>query len=586
MRHRSASLLTCLVSALGACSDSSVSDRLRATVLARSTRLGSVEVLGVAPGVRGSDGTWTRQCGVGQVDGLLTDFAVVMSTAATCGGGAGMVPVLQPSAMQGAPIVIWIDIVDPSCDESPSSFDGHLCDTEGSATIYCGPAKSFGARELTFDPANLLSEAEDLPPDLDVDSINDWLEANRDAINARIAALTADNVAPALDTTTVGLEVACVDPVGPVGPAGPTADGCQGTTSSASVERVDFVDATPVGRDVIVLIDQSGSISGLVDGSDHREGAGHLPPNFRDYASDRTGLRIVAAKHIAGKVPRGDRVRFFGFNETGVTEVDVNALNGLVDRAQGRSNLWKAVETAYDELANMTAPAAIIVLTDGFDTCAGEQRDACTSPCVTGDYPGLLARVAADRQAGHRVAIDVIQFEAIGYPTQDARLMEIACVSGGHYRFIDSADLRAGQTFADAMTDAASATVGALAGRWQIAAALPEWASVPAGAVYQLGGALTLMASSHLVAADTAVPLDVATSDWDGRPAVRKPCAGAADCGADTGPCAIGCSAETHTCAPSGALQPDLAACEADGTPGFCCAGFCSTAGTCAACTL
>lgn len=555
--------------------------RLRATVFIGGQRLRSVEVLGVTPGVRAGDGSWQRQCGTGPADGLMTDVAVRMTTAYGCDGepldGA---TVVRPAGATTSSIDITIDIVDPACT-APAGFDGHDCDIEASAVVYCGPPRSFGAGELVFDPAALSDadgEPTSLPADIDVGRVRGWLEANRSAIDSFIATRAPASVTPTIDASTLSLEVGCIDPAN--GPGECVAPG-------ANLERVDFVDRGTAGREVIVLVDQSGSISGLVDDQDHREGPSpNIPANFGDVASDRTALRLAAARRLARSLSPGDRVRFFGFNEEGVSEVDEGRLDGLTGTAHGRSNLWLAVETAYDALAAATGPATIVVLTDGFDTCNGELRRPCTAPCVTADYPALLARLEADQQIGRRVAIEVIQFEAVGYPGQDPRLIEAACVSGGHYRYLDS-DGRDFGTRTQMFEAAVDNVVAGLGGHWQVAAAVPGYGAVAAGHAYAVDGTVTLLPGSKLVAAASTSALDVGIGGADGRPALVKPCSSAADCGTESSPCAIGCSAETRTCAPDPeTLQPDLAACSADGANGFCCDGVCQTTGVCAACSF
>ncbi|MCC6620645.1 MAG: VWA domain-containing protein [Deltaproteobacteria bacterium] len=438
----------------------------------------------------------------------------------------------------------------------------------------------------------------------------------------------------------LGLELDCIDPQPQ---PNPSAGGCQGAVPSAQLDGVDYVAHTPSraeAHDVILLIDQSGSIGGIVAPDEgYREdedGRFDLPNNFGDLASDRFSLRLAAARAFTDSLNEADRLGVIAFGErlangaglkvpcADAAGLDVQAglaacfgpdrepwhatsgIDSLRGDALGRSNLWRAVQAAYDFLAARPASAAsnhIVVLTDGPDTCVdGESLTRCASRCSTVTHDHVLERIQADQvdPDARRIQIHFVQFESLGYDGRDPRQVEAACLSGGHYQYINSNDYPRDQLAAlqESLDQALRNVRFALMGHWALAAAVPAYAQgapapagSPPGALYGLSGALVVRASSHLVSADREFPFGVgqgagATSApaWDRRPTVLKPCGSASDCGGTDGPaCSVVCSRETHVC-PAGAVGitlPDTAACDA----GSCCDGQCVTTGSaCQAC--
>jgi hypothetical protein len=400
----------------------------------------------------------------------------------------------------------------------------------------------------------------------------------------------------------------------------------------------------------MVLIDQSGSVNGLVRDSVSSADPGgfkeerdppSFPPNFRDVASDPDNLRLGVTKGLLRTLNDADQVGVLGFSEqtglvvpcaasVGDPQADLascfgaqsreiwfgpaDGINGLAGRGGGRSNLWLAVKTAYDFLrakGDHVRSNHIIVLTDGPDTCAGEGRGSCQTPCLTSDFSALSEQVVADRDdpARPKIQVHFVQFESLGYPGRDPRQVELSCVSGGHYQFINSNRFSRAQSH-DFQTAFGRAVVNirhALMGHWELASAVPVYAShggggagVPPGDLYGLEGLLVIKPSSNLIASgvETSFPFGFgiapnpaeSTPDWDRRPTVRKPCGGFTFCGASDSPgaCEVVCSPETLTCL-SGSTptpQPDLAQCSpSQGVSGFCCGGSCQTGGTCASCS-
>lgn len=347
--------------------------------------------------------------------------------------------------------------------------------------------------------------------------------------------------------------------------------------------------ARSVGHDVVVLVDLSAdaAVAGI--------------------------LRASAARLVRMANPRDD-VSIVGFGERLVVCTVDNGIGEAITCDEmpnapihPRSNLWQAVASAYDSLRTRPSDAGrakhIIVLANGPDTCAGEDRANCSTPCSTADPRDLAARVARDRKDTGLtpIHIDFVQLETDQHPGRDARQVALACASGGHYQFIDSSTI---PWTGDALREAVNVTVAnaryAWEGHWELALPLPAYddrAALPPGVMYALQGVLEVGTKSNLVKSDRHFPFGVGLGlgapsafNWDRRPTLLKPCGGPSDCG--IGPasaCNISCSGETGLCPTEGALvpRPDLSTCgDEDGTPGFCCDGDCRFIGQCEACNM
>lgn len=525
-----------------------------ATIYISTPRFQQVQIVSAYPARKQPDGSWERVCGTGQADGLITNVAYLSSQRRSSGTGA---PSDQDVSIRP------LDVIDTRV------IDGN-----------------------TPDDINLSS------------------------------------------TGNIGLQIDCINPASTPG------NDCAGTVPAATLEQIRYAANTPArgrGHNVMLLVDQSGSVGGLVRDQIYKEERipNPLPQNFGEVASDRTGLRLAAARRLLGILNPEDRFGALAFGETIALSVpctgainDVQAdletcfgarnrdiwtagIDGLQATTGGRSNLWSAVKTGYDylrELRDTQRSNHIVVLTDGPDTCQGENRLTCTTPCTTADYQAFIDQLEADHADPNapKIRIHFVQFESLGYPGRDARQVETACISGGHYQFLNSNSFSRQQTaaFQEALDTAVANVRYALMGHWELAASVPAYASnagggagVPPGSLYALQGALTLRESSNMVTADRQFVFGVGqgqgapnATTWDRRPTVRKPCGGFGDCGAAAAPgaCDVVCSPETLTCAAGAApvQLPDLAACEASpGVQGFCCGGSCQSSGTCAACT-
>jgi Mg-chelatase subunit ChlD len=543
-----------------------------ATLYPQKVNFQRAMIVSAYPALQKTDGSWVRQCGPGQVSGLITNVALLSTQRKTATDSA------------------------TSEDRDLSIRPGDVIDTR----VVQGGLP---------DDINLTNEG---------------------------------NLGYALD---------CLEPQ----PARQTGDSCQGrggTVPSATLDEVTYVDvaARRAGQDLMILIDQSGSTSGLVDSAhgniEARTGDFVIPNDFGALASDASNLRLAAARRLIRTLNTEDRFGVLAFGEDinlkvpcqdaqgditsdldlcfGKRNTDIwlsgdKSIDSLAGTGQGRSNLWVAVDRAYEYLKSRPRTAEerkrgnhIVVLTDGPDTCSqSENRGACQSACSNTTEADVVAKIESDFNDPNAVKIHVhfIQFESRGYPGRDARQIEVSCVSGGQYQYVNSNQFSSIQTTAlqEALETAVINVRYMLMGHWQLAsevAAYQNNATSPTGtlpgSLYGMSGLLEVKPSSNMVKTTRPFPFDIGqgelaetATNWDRRPVVRKPCTTATDCGAAAGSggaCTIICSEETFVCPgddpAAGITAPDTFACTLPtGDSGYCCQGDCiGNAQSCASC--
>ncbi|TNF25289.1 MAG: VWA domain-containing protein [Deltaproteobacteria bacterium] len=544
-----------------------------ATLFPQKVNFQRAMIVSAYPGLKNADGSWKRQCGPGPVTGIITNVALLSTQRKT------------------------------STDSS---------ETED--------------RDLSIRPGDVIDTrvVEGSLPD----DINLTHEGHLD--------YTLD----------------CLEPQ----PARATGSDCQargGTVPSVQLDQVTYVDyaARRAGQDIMILIDQSGSTSGLVDATKNNieahTGNFEIPSNFGSLASDGTNLRLAAARRLIRTLNSEDRFGVLAFGEDinlkvpcqdaqgdvqtdldlcfGARNTDIwlqgdKSLDSLAGTGQGRSNMWVAVDKAYEFLKNRTLTKEdkergvhIVVLTDGPDTCSqSENRGACQAACSTTDEQTVLNKIETDFNDPNALKIHVhfIQFESRGYTGRDPRQLEVSCYSGGQYQYVNSNQFSSTNVtpLQEALETAVINVRYMLMGYWQLASEVPAYqnnAAAPTGtlpgSLYALSGLLKVKPSSNMVKTERPFPFDVgqgeladSATNWDRRPVVRKPCTAATDCGAAAGAggaCTIICSEETLTCPgtdPSaGITAPDTFSCvQPSGSDGSCCQGQCIGLGeSCATCT-
>ncbi len=470
------------------------------------------------------------------------------------------------------------------------------------------------------------------------------------------------------NTSLVNVELSCLEPMSTetAVPDDTLGLGCaqerpDATTKSAGY--LPFTASRPLpelvgeGHNVLVLVDESGSTAGLVDTTiGYKEAStGTFSPagSFKDDASDFTNYRHTAVKTFIGRLNTNDRLGVLAFGqglptsegmvvpcslaESADTTADLETCFGtnhglwtdgdpigkLGAGKTGRSNLWSAVDTAYDFLKVRSGEQVarsnhIIVVTDGPETCDSNSLTfaGCgQSPCGTARFSEVLDKIDADRSTGaFNVQIHFVQFESKGYQGRDPRQMEVSCLTNGHYQYINTEDMpRESTDILDALTTALSNVRFSLQGYWRLAVNVPLLAGTaplplgtPAGDLYAFSGTVRVDEDAGLIPTPASttnlskltqqfgVGLGTGASgaqQWDRRPVIRKVCSAPTDCNGssnDETTCHVVCSQETFLCpgANVGVDRPNQTPCTLDtGITGFCCTGSCQDASDeCTAC--
>lgn len=466
------------------------------------------------------------------------------------------------------------------------------------------------------------------------------------------------------NTSYVKVELSCLEPMSTetATPDDTIGVGCTQEVPTSDTETSNylaFTDTRPSllslteGHNVLVLVDETGSTAGLVDTT---IGWKEAPPGkfqpasaFRDDASDFTNYRHTSVKTFIGRLNANDRLGVLAFGkgldngmvvpctvaEGADPEVDLETCFGtnhalwtdgdpigaLGAGKTGRSNLWDALDVAYEFLKGKSTEQVarsnhIIVVTDGPDTCNFESLDyaGCgQEPCLGAVFQDVLTKVSDDQAAGSfDVHIHFVQFESKGYQGRDPRQMEISCLTDGHYQYINTEDMpRENVDILDAMTTALSNIRFSLQGIWRLGVKVPLLTvspplGTPPGDLYAFSGTVrvtedaglipTPASSTNLAKLTQQFGVGLGTGaggaqQWDRRPVIRKTCAVATDCNgtnSDETSCHVVCSQDTYLCpgATAGVDRPNQTPCTLDTlATGFCCSGSCQDASEdCTAC--
>ncbi|MFT5430062.1 MAG: hypothetical protein ACI9OJ_000735 [Myxococcota bacterium] len=136
---------------------------------------------------------------------------------------------------------------------------------------------------------------------------------------------------------------------------------------------------------------------------------------------------------------------------------------GLQGQTGGRANLWTAIKTSFDFMKTQAqANRHIVIFTDGPDTCqpAGDYQHCLKGqaqpPCdKSTDYAAAKNAVLAyqtelgtiGRNAvAAGVHVSFIHIQSRGYKESSPQMQELACLTGGHYIFVNAAQLSYAQS--------------------------------------------------------------------------------------------------------------------------------------------
>ncbi len=384
-------------------------------------------------------------------------------------------------------------------------------------------------------------------------------------------------------------------------------------------------------------------------------------PDLASVASDPKGLRLAAARWFIDLLNEDDRLLVMSYNEkdglrvvcdpgTGAVTGDLreletacfgrnrdlalNALDTLQGKEYGRTPLWAAVEEAWrflsdpdNEKAQTAAARHIVVVSDGPDTCSlGDYLDRETGICANSrTYHDVLCRMRPgaypdcpqrDQTTGAPIVdsdvhVNFVQFQAVGYPSHDPHQVEMACMTGGQYQFINSRDfpqITRSQQLDAAMKQALSRVRYALAGYWVVRLRFDPLSDaggqVQRGQILSLSGLLRLLAGRPSAERNEGCGLSNSNEDawfdigadargtgsgqsdtpnWDQRVVFAKQC-DPADPGVCPGydenhkDCREYCSEDQRLCVSGGiprAGNENQPCSFANGTAGQCVGGFC-----------
>lgn len=223
----------------------------------------------------------------------------------------------------------------------------------------------------------------------------------------------------------------------------------------------------PLG--LVILLDQSGSISGSIEPKDTRYIEVQDRITDGSLASDPQAVRIDAIKDLILNLGHEDKVLVVAFNskddlftvcekqlkqqfpnfeqqavacyrtdKDSLTNPDktVQTLQSteIIFQAKGRTPLWKAVNWAIEfHKSNSTnLNAQILLVSDGADTCnAYEGFDDCPG---TVSYETVRTKVQALTSP---IPVHIVQFTSKVQTTPDPSQRELSCLSAGQYFFVN-----------------------------------------------------------------------------------------------------------------------------------------------------
>ncbi len=350
---------------------------------------------------------------------------------------------------------------------------------------------------------------------------------------------------------------------------------------------------------VAVMVDQSGSMKGYVEASSFAEISidSKVPiSKFAERATDYQAFRTTAVQALMRQLNAGDRAGIFQFGEavsdveakilcegTYATEAEAraacfginrgilnsNLLSSLQSEAEGRTPLWQSVKDVYKYLKENESTYAkhIFIITDGPDTCARNSPDfqsfiryqrVTTGPWLSEDQDDSCSDVAyADFRDyiwddvmnddgtpkawdAIPVHVSIVQMQSRGYPEIDPFQQEVACLTGGHYTFVNAGDLPGSNELIqdgnhplqDALTAAATKFRLSLSGVWQAAKKVNDLSdgSLTAGSVIALDGEVGVVGGEGAIFSDsmkTTMTKSI-TTDIDTRGSFVVPSGGAA----------------------------------------------------------
>ncbi len=414
-----------------------------------------------------------------------------------------------------------------------------------------------------------------------------------------------------------------------------TDTGCSGEKGGADGLDIGAVDFYSYGRGdavrgrvaLAVLVDMSGSMSGLVNAfppynEDTKSRAvANFPAgfDFSPNATDPAHLRLNAVVELIKSLNPDDDLIVFTYNENKIDVVcdltseadptydvkkqncfdtqrsfvlgpDPDGVGGPLltveaEAVQGRSPLWYALKDAYEfmnvsEVANSADFKHILVINDGPDTCSpsAAELNVCAKPCTQyyTEFSEIQSMINAQDMAD-RIPVHFVQLAAKGYKERDGRQLEVACLTGGHHVFVNTAEIGKGN-LKDYLSSILLHIRYTFRGYWRFSM-LTSWLGQNTkpnrGHVYTLAGEGKVLPDNGSILVKAESPFRFAdesasgqSTSGDARVSVRKPCIPGDDDGICTPPAdsipqrACGtmtywCDKESLTCKSAEVWSPD-----------------------------
>lgn len=234
---------------------------------------------------------------------------------------------------------------------------------------------------------------------------------------------------------------------------------------------------------------------------------------FGEFASTGSTTLLMAgcnAGLLSNPPPKGEKLwdQCFGVNRA---MVDFGALKYTQNGTKGRTPLWYAVKQAYEYMKTKTDLKVkhIIIVDDSPDTCTTKSPfynwaadPKKVSPCSTTGYQDFRAMLIKDLKANpdQNIHISFIQIQSWGYMERDTEQAEVACLTRGHYIFLNARQW-GGDTYAytahltEQLKQAMRNLANTLQGFWQYGfniVDLSDKSKIPAGTLAAASGTLTL----------------------------------------------------------------------------------------------
>ncbi len=363
-------------------------------------------------------------------------------------------------------------------------------------------------------------------------------------------------------------------------------------TSAGTTERKCEHHTSKNDVGVVVMFDNSGSMEGWVDpttyqevgktggsltGSENRATDNnwnardqawetlqeYLDPNYKrlvlrfgEFAGTQGDMLLLSACPNPNGLPQEKLWdQCFGINQS-LTDMSIlhSVPQGMGNSTKGRTPLWYSVKRVYEYLKTRTDIKVkhMIIVDDSPDTCTKKSpfyNWSIPAECSTVGFQDFKNELLQDLKANpqQNLHISFIQIQSKGYMERDPEQAEIACLTRGHYIFLNARqwggsldDYKA--NLSNALMQAMKTLAYAIQGYWQYGfdlVGLKDPATIPPGSLAAATGDLTLQGGQEdsLSTSDELLHFIIGTTTTeynnplaDNRAVIRIPCTSGTKC--------------------------------------------------------